>query len=174
MTTTNTIHEMNDERLHRQLSARYTKLGQRIAELADDQTDPFSDRLRQIVAAHQREVARKLDNNSGSACYLERVMTYRLAAILQLHKRIGLLQEKLDRNERSTSEERRALKSLETAIASFTYAINRLSPKIGHPTFSDDRLAALLWFNFTNVTAAEAEKDAADIIALLRLSQPVQ
>lgn len=168
--TTNT-HQTSDETRRHKLSATHTKLGQRIAELALNQ-DPFSDRLRQIVAAHQREVARKLDDSPGSARYLERVMTYRLAAILLLNRYIERLSAKIDRKERWTREERRALKSLERAIASFTFSIDRLSPQFGHPAFRDERLPALLWLNFTNVTAAEAEQEAAEIFALLRSSRP--
>lgn len=156
----------------RRLSTRYAELLDRIIELLDS-TDPFGDKLRQIVSAHRDEVGRKLNDQPGTARYLQRVMIFRLYAILLLDRYIQRLRTKLDHGERWTKEERRATKSLERAIDSFTFAIDQLSPHLGRPTFQDHRLPALLWHNLYNLTVADAERDAHDIITLLSASMPV-
>jgi len=136
-----------------------------INQLAQHNTDPFDERLWQILAAYRREIVRKINREQGSAKVFQDTYIFWIAAIRLFAQHIERLSAKRQQDLLFDSKDWMVNRLLGGALDALEAACYEFREQFEVPDLKVN-LAKKIHFSFWGITKAEAESIAAESIAI--------
>jgi hypothetical protein len=121
-----------------------------------------SHKLWQLLAAHGREINRRLSGDPGSPKYYEDLRTYWAMLVIYIQRHVRRLEARKEAGIRLTNSQRKTTRFLIVADNDMVNGLKELASRFPKSDLTG-KLAQKIWLTFLDVTVDEAKKEASAI-----------